>query len=327
MKLLQLRYLVEIAKVGSISAAAERLCTSQSGVSKQIISLEQELGIALFNRKGRNLAGLTSGGLEILKLAEQVVGKAKDIRSVADELNNLPGALSIATTHTQARYILPYVVEKYLRVYPETALHIQQGTPEQVAAMLAQGEVDIAIATESLADHSQLVAMPCYRWNRCVIVNLDHPLVSDGRLTLDGLAKYPIITYVTGFTGRRKFDEAFAERDLRPDIVLAAVDADVIKTYVRLGLGIGIIAEMAYHPEQDKDLVALNAAELFGSSISQLAVRRDAFIRKTISRFVQMFAPHLTEELIREASECADAKARDILFERCAIPSYTLLRK
>lgn len=324
MKLQQLRYLVEIAQLQSISAAAESLCTSQSGISKQIMLLEQELKVTLFVRKGRYLTGLTPAGKEIHHLAEQVLSHIKDIKLVAQQLNNEPGSLTIATTHTQARYVLPYVVERFLKEFPDTGLHIHQGTPEQVSEMLARGDVDVAIATEALVENPSLVAMPCYQWNRCIIVKRDHPLTKISALSLAEIARYPIITYVSGFTGRHKVDEAFSLQGLSPDIVLAAVDADVIKTYVRLGLGIGIIANMALSVEQDKDLVAMDCAQLFGSSVSQIAIKKDTYIRKSIYRFVEMFAPHLTENIVKLAAVSPDAKSRQELFVDFSIPVYRL---
>ena len=322
MKLLQLRYLVEIAKHRSITGAAAALCTSQSGISKQIMLLEQELQVSLFVRKGRNLSGLTPAGEQVLALSEQILAKVKAIKQIAEQLNNEPGTLVIATTHTQARYVLPYVVDRFLQKYPATALHIHQGTPIQVARMLEEGEADLAIATESLADNTALVAMPCYQWNRCIIIRHDHPLAPRQPLTLEQIAHYAIITYDSGFTGRHRVDEAFAKAGLTPNIVLTAVDSDVIKTYVRLGLGVGIVASMALSTEQDRDLLALDAGHLFGRSTSQIAVKKDAYLPKTIYRFIELLAPHLTERIIKEAAECQDLKNRKQMLSKLPIPMY-----
>ena len=324
MKLQQLRYFVEIAKQQNISKAAEILCTSQSGISKQIMLLEQELKATLFVRKGRKISALTPTGKQVFGLAEQVLGKVKDIKQVAGQLNNEQGSLTIATTHTQARYVLPFVVDRFLKKYPATNLNIHQGTPEQVAKMLEQDEVDIAIATEALADNPGLISLPCYQWNRCIIVKHEHPLAQQQKLSLEKISEYPIITYVSGFTGRHKVDEAFSMKQLNPNIVLTAVDADVIKTYVRLGLGIGIIASMAFNPEQDKDLALFDAEQLFGRSISQIAIKKDAYIRTPIYRFITMFAPHLTEQVVRKALECKDLKSRRHIFADFSIPVYKL---
>lgn len=247
MKLQQLRYLVEIEKQKlNISKAADVLCTSQSGVSKQIKLLEEELNVELFERNSRKLTGLTIAGKRILELTKQLLDKADDITQAAAEFTDQPKVISIATTHTQARYVLPVVVERFFSLYPNINLNLQQGTPEQVSSLLENNEVDIAIATEVLATRESLIALPCYQWSRSIIVKKDHPLTKKTKLTLADIVQYPIITYVQGFTGRYKQDEVFKQHHLQPNIVLTAVDADVIKTYVRLELGIGIIANMAY---------------------------------------------------------------------------------
>ncbi|MGR9044989.1 MAG: CysB family HTH-type transcriptional regulator [Gammaproteobacteria bacterium] len=322
MKLLQLRYLVEVGKLKSISKAAAALCTSQPGISKQIMLLEQELQVSLFVRKGRNLSGLTPVGEQVLDLAEQVMAKVKAIKQITQQLNNQPGTLAIATTHTQARYVLPFVVDRFLQKYPTTVLHIHQGTPGQVAKMLEEGEVDLAIATESLADKPALVALPCYQWNRCIIVKRGHPLTQQTTLTLDQIAYYAIITYDSGFTGRHKVDEAFANAGLVPNIVLTAVDSDVIKTYVKLGLGVGIIASMAFSSDQDNDLQALDAEHLFGRSISQIAIKKDAYLPVTTYRFIELLAPHLTQDVIKRATACQDLKSRKQMLSNLPIPLY-----
>jgi LysR family transcriptional regulator, cys regulon transcriptional activator len=322
MKLQQLRYLVEIDKhQQNISKAATVLCTSQSGISKQIKLLEDELQLSLFNRNGKNLTGMTPDGEHILLLAKEVLDKVNDIKQVAAELRHQQGMLTIAATHTQARYVLPFAIEKFLKRYPNISLHIHQGTPEQVAKQVEQGEADIGIATEALSDCQPLIAMPCYQWNRCVIVKAGHPLATQA-VTLENVAQYPIITYVLGITGRQKIDDAFAARQLTPNIVLTAVDADVIKTYVRLGLGVGIIANMALSPEQDRDLVVLDAKNLFGLSTSLIAFRKDRYLRSYIYRFIELFAPHLTEAVITQVKESGDNKARKKLLSGFAIPRY-----
>jgi len=322
MKLQQLRYLVEIDKQQqNISKAAAILCTSQSGISKQIKLLEDELQLSLFHRNGRNLTGMTPDGQQILMLAREVLERADDIKQMAAELRHQQGTLTIAATHTQARYVLPFVVDRFLKQYPNIQLHMHQGTPEQVARLVEQGEADIGIATEALADCKSLIAMPCYQWNRCLIVKKGHPLVNQA-VTLENLVEYPIITYVSGITGRQKIDDAFAERQLTPNIVLTAVDADVIKTYVRLGLGIGIIASMAFSPEQDQDLVPLDAEQLFGLSTSLIAFRKDRYLRSAIYRFIEMFAPHLSEPVINRIRETGDTKARQKQLSDFAIPRY-----
>ena len=321
MKLQQLRYLLEIEKQNlNISKAAVVLCTSQSGVSKQIKLLEDELGVELFERNSRKLTALTTAGERIVVLAKKVLNKVDDIKQVAAEFTNEPKTISIATTHTQARYVLPIVVERFLTKYPDINLNLQQGTPEQVAELLEQNEVDMAIATEVLASRESLVSLPCYQWSRSIIVKKDHPLAIKAKVTLDDIVQHPIITYVQGFTGRFKQDEVFKLHQLQPNIVLTAVDADVIKTYVRLGLGVGIIANMAYSQEQDKDLSVLNVEHLFGVSTSQIAVKKGKAIKPHLYPFIEMFAPHLTQSIIKKAIECNDLEQRRRLFLGISVP-------
>ncbi len=323
MKLQQLRYLIEIERQQlNISKAAVVLCTSQSGISKQIMLLEDDLGIQLFVRNCRKLTALTPEGSKVLILAKEIFNKVDAIKQTATEFTNKQKSIVIATTHTQARYVLPVVVERFLSIYPEINLNIQQGTPEQVAALLEQGEVDIAIATEVLASRESLVALPCYQWSRSVICQEDHPLAQKDELTLDDIVQYPIVTYVQGFTGRHGQDEVFSQHHLQPNIVLTAVDADVIKTYVRLGLGIGIIADMAYSPQQDNDLVVHHVESLFGTSYSQLAIKKDRYIKQYVYPFIEMFAPHLTKTLIRQTLECVDLDARQQMFLNVSVPKY-----
>lgn len=324
MKLHQLRYLVEIvAQNQNISRAAESLCTSQSGISKQIKLLEEELHLSLFQRRGKNLIGLTAAGQEIHQAAMRLLKNAENIMQIAREHNGHSGALVVATTHTQARYVLPYVVERFIRQYPEVHLHLQQGNPNQIARFLIDGKADIAIATEALEQCEELITMPCYRWSRSIIVRQDHPLCRLQGMTLQEIAKYPIVTYALGFTGRYKVDEAFAAQGLRPNIVLTAVDADVIKTYVRLGLGVGIIANMALNAGADGDLQAMPAKHLFGVSTTHIAFKKDLYIRKSLFRFIEMFAPHLTERVIEQAIACnGDAGSRKKLFQGITLPVY-----
>lgn len=323
MKLQQLRYFSEIVKQQlNISKAAQALFTSQSGVSKQIRLLEEELGTTLFERNSRKLTRLTAAGKKILQLAREVLEKVDDIHQAATEFTHKQKAITIATTHTQARYVLPFFVEQFLSLYPDIKLNIQQGTPEQVAALLEQGDVDIAIATEVLASREKLVALPCYQWSRSVITKKEHPLAQKHRLELEDIVQFPIITYVHGFTGRYKQDEVFKKHHLQPDIVLSAVDADVIKTYVRLGLGIGIIANMAFNKEQDNDLTALNVEHLFGISTSQIAIKKDRYIKPYVYPFIELFAPHLTQSLIRQGIASTDLESRQHLFSSLSIPMY-----
>jgi len=323
MKFQQLRYLVEIeSQALNISRAATVLCTSQSGISKQISLLEAELGVDLFERNSRKLTALTPAGKQVLVLAKEVLNKVDDIKQTADEFTDKQESISIAATHTQARYVLPLIVEQFLSKYPNINLNLQQGTPEQVAALLENNEADIAIATEVLASRDALVALPCYKWSRSVIVKKDHLLAKKLTLTLEDIVQYPVITYVQGFTGRYKQDEIFKQHQLQPNIVLTAVDADVIKTYVRLGLGVGIIADMAYRPEQDKDLHVINVKHLFGISTSQIAIKKNRYIKPYVYPFIEMFAPHLTQEFIKQVAGCMSLEDRQAIMEGLDIPMY-----
>lgn len=324
MKLQQLRYIWEVAQHDlNVSATAERLYTSQPGISKQIKLLEEELGIPIFARSGKHLTEITAAGKRIIEIAGQILDRTQDIKSIAQEyVDNKVGTLSIATTHTQARYALPSVVREFMAMYPAIKLHMHQGTPVQIAEMASRGAVDMAIATEALELFDNLIMLPCYEWNRAVLVPYGHPLLDCAPLSLQELAKYPIVTYVFGFTGRSQLDRAFEEHHLRPQLALTAVDADVIKTYVRLGLGVGIVARMAYDPSADGDLVALDAGHLFGRSITKIGLRRDMFLRGFIYDFIGLFAPHLTRSLIDEALGLRDRLELEALFRNVSLPVH-----
>lgn len=308
MKLQQLRYIWEVSQHNlNVSATAESLHTSQPGISKQVRLLEDELGVPVFTRNGKHLSEITSAGKQIVGLASEILQKVENIKQVAQESRDKrKGTLSIATTHTQARYALPNVVQRFRNLYPDVSLTMHQGTPMQISDMASRGIADIAIATEALEVFENLIMLPCYQWNRCILVQQDHPLLERDILTLSNVAEFPIITYVFGFTGRSRLDEAFDRNNLHPRVVLTAVDADVIKTYVRLGLGIGIIARMAYDPEADKDLVALDASHLFGSSTTNIGFRRDMFLRGFMFDFIELFAAHLTRERVEQAISVRD---------------------
>ncbi|MEQ1438673.1 HTH-type transcriptional regulator CysB [Fontimonas sp. SYSU GA230001] len=312
MKLRQLRYIHEVAQRGlNVTAAAEALYTSQPGVSKQIRLLEEELGVDIFVRSGKHLSEITPAGERILEHARRLLGEVENIERVAAEFHDTDrGDLAIATTHTQARYALPPVITAFRKKYPRVTLHLHQGSPPQIAKMAADGQADFAIATEAMHHFDSLVMLPCYRWNRCVLVKPDHPLTKLKQLQLRDIAQYPIVTYTFGFTGRSKLDQAFAAHGLKPDVVLTAVDADVIKTYVRLGLGIGIIANMAWDERTDRDLVRLPADHLFEPSVTHIGFRRGLFLRGYMYDFLQAFAPHLKRELVEEISAVADPEER-----------------
>lgn len=324
MKLQQLRYIWEVSRNGlNVSATAQVLYTSQPGISKQIRLLEDELGVEIFARSGKHLSHITAAGEQVIAVAGEILRQCEQIKQIANEFSNeREGVLAIATTHTQARYALPPVIRSFRQAYPDVSLHMNQGTPAQIAEMAADGAVDFAIATEGLEAFPELVTMPCYRWNRCVVVPAEHPLAKAGKLTLEQLAAYPIVTYVFGFTGRSKLDEAFSLQGLEPKVVFTAADADVIKTYVRLGLGVGIVAGMAVDQRQDSDLVVLDASHLFESSVTKIAFRRGTFLRGYMSAFIEQFAPHLTTEIQQQAIQCRDQKERDKLFESVELPVY-----
>jgi len=321
MKLRQLVYIHEVARRDlNITSAAERLHTSQPGISKQIRLLEDELGVQVFSRNGKHLDRVTPAGERILEITERILHEVENVRRVASEYQAADaGSLSIGTTHTQARYALPATIKAFKARYPRVSLHLNQGSPQQIAAWAASGEVDFAIATEALEHFEELVMLPCYHWDRCVLVTPDHPLASKQRLELADVAANPIVTYTFGFTGRSRLDQAFAAEGLEPNVVLTAVDADVIKTYVRLGLGVGIIANMAYDPQDDADLVRLDANHLFQHSTTHIGFRRGTFLRAFMIDFIQMFAPHLTSEIVeRAAANHPEAEYRALIEDLCA---------
>ena len=322
MKLQQLRYVWEVAHHGlNISATAESLYTSQPGVSKQIRLLEDELGIQVFARSGKHLTEVTPAGKVIVELAGHILAETANNKRAAQEFRHEKrGELAIATTHAQARYALPPVIGEFIRRYPDVSLHMQQGSPVQIAELAAEGTVDFAIATEAVEYFESLVMLPCYRWNRCVLVPCDHPLTQVQPLTLEAVAEHPIVTYVHGFTGRSELDEAFNAKGLRHKVVFTATDADVIKTYVGPGLGVGIIARRASEPEKDTGLCALAAGHLFAASTTRLGLRRDAFLRGYMYDFIELFAPHLTHERIDAALMTRGRDELDALFSDTTLP-------
>ena len=303
MKLQQLRYVREIARRGlSVSAAANALHASQPGVSNQVQQLEDELGLQIFERHGKRLTNLTSVGRSVVEMANRVLLDVENIRQLAaDSKNDQLGTLSIGTTHTQARYALPRAIKEFSQHYPNVHLNMVQGTPTEIAEMAATGRIDLAIATEGLAQFDSLAILPCYDWNRSIVVPPNHPLLSEKKLTLEAIAQYPILTYVMGFTGRAQQDQAFIERGLQPNVVFTATDADVIKTYVELGLGIGIIASMAFDPVKDSSLKAIDASHLFKPSTTHLGIRRGSYLRGYSYAFIEFLAPHLTKKVVEHA--------------------------
>ncbi len=303
MKLHQLRYIREVARRHlNVSAAAEVLHTSQPGISKQIQLLEEELGLQIFRRNGKRLVGITEPGRAILELAENVMRGMESIKRVGEEfVRNDSGTLTIATTHSQARYRLPPAVTAFVEQYPGVRLTIHQGNPTQVAEQVVHGEADIGIATERIGDYRELVCLPYYQWNRCVVVPHGHPLLGDQPLTLEKIAGYPVVTYDFAFTGGSLMTRTFAEHGLQPNFVLTAIDADVIKTYVVLGLGIGLLANMAYDPVRDKELAMIDASHLFPDSTTLIGIRRDVYFRGYVYDFIHMLAPHLDRAAVETA--------------------------
>jgi LysR family cys regulon transcriptional activator len=286
----------------NLTEAAAALFTSQSGLSKHIKDLEDELGIELFVRKGRRLLGLTEPGKELVQIVERMLLDARNIKGLADQFRQRDeGQLTIATTHTQARYALPKVVVEFKRLFPKVHLALHQGSPGEIASMLQLGEADIGVATEMLGGVAELTSFPFYAWRHTLIVPKGHPLASQTAPTLEAIAEYPLITYHEGFTGRERVDQAFASAGLSPDIIMSALDADVIKTYVALGLGVGIVASMAYDPQRDDHLQLIDTQQLFAQNVTQIAVRRGRYLRGYAYRFIELCSPGLTEAAVRKA--------------------------
>jgi len=299
----QLRIIRETVRRNfNLTDAANALFTSQSGVSKHIKDLEDELGVELFVRRGKRLTGLTEPGKELLEIVERMLIDAKNIKRLADQFANRDeGRLTIATTHTQARYALPAVVARFKKEFPKVHLVLHQGNPEEIAALLASGEADVGIATEALEGVATLASFPYYLWHHGVMVPEGHPLIDVTPLTLEAIGEYPIITYHEGFTGRSSIDRTFAAAGVSPDIVMAALDADVIKSYVELGLGIGIVASMAFNPAKDSGLRLLSGDHLFPLNTTRIAVRKGHYLRGYAYRFIEWCAPTLTEIVVRNA--------------------------
>jgi LysR family cys regulon transcriptional activator len=323
LKLHQLRYFVAIVQNGmNVTTAAHKLHTSQPGVSKQIRLLEDELGAPLFLRESRELTGLTEVGQQVFNRSLTVLREIQSIRGVTADLTRAQrGTLSLATTHTQARYVLPPVIQRFRASYPDVELHLHQGTSEQIAELASLDRIDLAIATGGEAVFSEFVLLPCYRWHRKIIVPRDHPLASVQRPTLKQIAAHPIVTYVFSFNGPSSLQELFAAAGLEPKVSLTARDADVIKTYVRLGLGVGIVASMAIDPIADADLVAIDGAHLFPSHTTWLGFRQGALLRGYTYKFIAELAPHLTRDVIEAAMGEPDRAARTELLQALPLPA------
>ncbi|NGZ06168.1 MAG: CysB family HTH-type transcriptional regulator [Magnetococcales bacterium] len=293
MKFHQLKYLCEVARRGlNVTAASERLHTSQSGVSRQIQLLEEELGVEVFVRNGKRLVGVTESGQLILEIAKRILHDTENLRMVGREFSTESrGSLTIATTHSQARYTLPRVIPAFMQKYPNVRLRLHQGSPSHVVELVASGQANLGIATEWIAENKELLSLPCMEWQHLVITAVGHPLTRTSPLRLDMLSCYPLITYDRGFAGRAKIDLAFQENGLTPNIVLEAIDADVIKTYVELGLGVGIVAEIAYDPIRDKGVEAISTGGLFGMHTTRVGIKKGSHPARYVIDFIELLAP------------------------------------
>lgn len=318
----QLQYAVAIARHGlSVTQAASALGTSQPAISRALKALERELGFDLFVREGRAFSRVTPHGARVLEYATRALAEIESLKAVAADLNqDSRGTLSIATTHTQARYVLPPVVRSFRERYPEVELHLHQGTSEQIAEMVAADRVQLAIATGSDGLFPGLVLLPVYRWTRQVIVPKHHPLARVSKLTIKDLAQYSLISYVFSFTGASSLHTVFAREGMVPKVALTARDSDVIKTYVRLGLGVGIVASVAIEPANDGDLAVIDASHLFPIHTTWVGFRRGTLLRNFAYDFIQLFGPHLTRRLVDRALEARDADAQAELFRKISLP-------
>jgi LysR family cys regulon transcriptional activator len=297
----QLRIIREAARQNfNLTEVGNALYTSQSGVSKHIKDLEDELGVELFVRKGKRLLGLTDPGRELLGIVERILLDANNIKNLVEQYSKRDeGQLTVVATHTQARYALPQVVHQFKKSFPKVHLKLHQAGPDEIVSMLLSGEADIGVATEALGEVVRLDSFPYYTWRHAVVVPQGHPLTRLATITLKDIAEYPIVTYHEGLTGRARIDRAFAEAGLVPDIVMSALDADVIKTYVELGMGIGIMASMAFNPAKDVDLQLLGCGDLFGENTTYIALRRGHYLRSFAYRFIELCSSRLDEQTVR----------------------------
>ncbi|HUO94956.1 MAG TPA: HTH-type transcriptional regulator CysB [Steroidobacteraceae bacterium] len=323
MKLHQLRYLAAVVQNGlNITTAARKLHTSQPGVSKQLKLLEDELGFPLFERDGRNLVSVTAAGQQVVDRALRILEEAQNIRRLSADLkDDRSGSLSIGTTHTQARYVLPPIVQKFRAGYADVDLHLHQGSSEQIAELAKLDRIDFAIATGRAELFPGLVLLPCYRWQRCIVVPRDHPLAKERTVSLEALSRHPIVTYTFSFSGRSSLPALFESAGLKLKVALTASDADVIKTYVRLGLGVGILASMALDPADDRDLAVLDAGHLFEPHVTWIGFRRGRLLRGYMYEFMRTFAPHLSRRLVDQAIRAGAGDELARLFEDVALPT------
>jgi LysR family cys regulon transcriptional activator len=305
----QLRSIREATRCGfNLTEVANALYTSQPGVSRQIRELEEELGVDIFERNGKRLTGLTDPGKEIIQIIDRLLLEAENLQEASQEYSGKKsGTLAVATTHTQARYVLPKVVQSFRAAFPDVRIALQQSSPEHIAEWVLSGKADIGIATEGLSQFEDLISFPCYQWNHVIVVPNGHPLLSKNTVSLKELAEYPLITYDVGFTGRSHIDEAFKQAGIATDIVLTAMDSDVIQQYVSLGLGVGIVASMAIESQRSNGLQAIEVPQLFSPNVTRLAVRRGAYLRSYTIDFILQFAPGLKRSDIQNALGAAAA--------------------
>ena len=303
MNLHQFRFVREAVRQNfNLTEAAKALYTSQPGVSKAIIELEEELGIDIFSRHGKRIRGLTEPGKQVLKSVETILQELEGLKRIGKEFAAQDaGSFTIATTHTQARYSLPTVIQAFAQKFPKVRLSLLQGNPKQVAEMVLNGQADLAIATESISDIDGLISLPCFQWEHMLVVPAEHPLLKSKAITLEEIAQYPLITYDAAFAGRNRIDQAFTRRALKPDVLLEAIDADVIKTYVELGMGVGIIAGLAFDPVRDVNLRAIPVGHLFGTNISRIALKQGAYLRSYVFTFIEIMAPSLVRKMVEQA--------------------------
>jgi LysR family cys regulon transcriptional activator len=303
MNLHQLRFVREAVRQNfNLTDAAKALFTSQPGVSKAIIELEEELGVDIFTRHGKRIRGLTEPGRLVLGSVELIMQEIDSLKRIGKEYAAQDsGSFTIATTHTQARYMLPKVVQAFMQRYPKVRLSLLQGNPRQIADMVKTDQADLAIATEAIAAIDGLITLPCYQWEHVLVVPHEHPLTRSKAISLEEIAEYPLITYDAAFAGRSKVDHAFELRQLKPDVLLEAIDADVIKTYVELGMGVGIIAGMAFDPERDRNLRAIPVGQLFGMNVSRVAIKQGAYLRSYVYTFIELLTPTLNRKMVEAA--------------------------
>jgi len=308
MNLHQLRFVREAVRQNyNLTDAAKSLFTSQPGVSKAIIELEEELGVDIFTRHGKRIRGLTEPGRLVLQSVELIMQEIESLKRIGKEYAaHDSGSFTIATTHTQARYMLPKVVQAFMQKYPKVRLSLLQGNPKQIADMVKNDQADLAIATEAITTIDGLITLPAYQWEHVVVAPPEHPLFKSRAISLEEIASYPIITYDAAFAGRSKIDHAFGLRSLKPDVLLEAIDADVIKTYVELGMGIGIIAGMAFDAERDRGLRAIPVGHLFGMNTSRVAIKQGAYLRSYVYTFIELLTPTLNRKMVESAMRGGD---------------------